>query len=51
MIMSISMGVGGYLPVVFGQSALGGWSILGTIIGGVIGIIIYAKVRKAGYIE
>ena len=50
-IMTIAMGIGGYIPVLFHQSALGGWSILGTMIGGVIGVIVYAKLRKAGYIE
>lgn len=50
-IMSIFMAAGGYLPVVFGQSALGGWSVLGTVLGGIVGIIAYAKLRSNGIIE
>ncbi len=50
-IMSLSMGVGGYVPVLFGQSAFGGLSILGTVIGGIFGIILYAKLRSNGIIE
>lgn len=50
-ILAITMGIGSYLPVMFGQSMLGGWSIIGTVLGGVIGIMIYAKLRNEGYIE
>ncbi len=50
-IMSLSMGVGGYIPVLFGQSAFGGMSVLGTVIGGIFGIILYAKLRSNGIIE
>ncbi len=50
-IMSITMGLGGYLPTLFGESAFGGWSIIGTMVGGVIGITMYIKLRKAGYLE
>lgn len=50
-ILSVAMGIGGYLPVLFGESALGGWSILGTLVGGIVGIIVFSKLRKAGYIE
>lgn len=51
LIMTVSMSLGGYLPTLFGESAFGGWSILGTIVGGIIGVITYAKLRKAGYLE
>ena len=47
-ILSIGMGLGGYLPVLFGQSMLGGWSILGGFVGGIVGVIFYAKLRKQG---
>jgi len=36
--------VGGYLPVIFGAGALSGWSILGSTIGGIIGIVLATKV-------
>lgn len=40
LIMSVAMGAGAYIPVLFGQSAFGGWSILGTIFGGIVGVYI-----------
>lgn len=30
--------IGGYLPVILGAGELSGWSILGGLIGGVVGI-------------
>lgn len=36
--------IGGYVPVLLGQSGLGGWSILGACIGGLVGIWIGAKI-------
>jgi hypothetical protein len=51
MIMSVALGIGGYLPVLFGQSALGGWSIVGTVIGGIGGIFAYVYLRNSGIIE
>ncbi len=50
-IMTLSMGIGGYVPVLFGQSAFGGIGVLGTVIGGIFGIILYAKLRSNGVIE
>lgn len=50
-ILGATMTIGGYIPVLFGANALGGWSILGGLIGGAIGIWIYYKVRQSGYIE
>jgi hypothetical protein len=35
--------IGGYLPVLFGASSLGGWSILSAFIGGLVGIYIGVK--------
>jgi len=51
LIVSLGMAIGGYLPVLFGQSALGGWSIIGTLIGGFAGIWLFWKMRQAGYLE
>ncbi|MFZ1458990.1 MAG: hypothetical protein WAT17_03875 [Candidatus Saccharimonadales bacterium] len=50
-IMSIAMGVGGYVPVMFGADMMDPSTILGTVIGGIIGIVIYVKLRNMGYIE
>jgi len=36
--------VGGYLPVIFGASAFSGWSIVGSTIGGIIGIVLAVKI-------
>ncbi len=30
--------VGSYIPVLFGESALGGWSVLGSVVGGLFGV-------------
>lgn len=46
LILGTSMSVGGLIPVLLGQSAFGGWSLLGTTIGGFIGIYIYVKIRQ-----
>ena len=45
-IIGIAMTIGGYIPVLFGQSAFGGWSLLGTVIGGIAGIYIYIKMSS-----
>lgn len=51
-ILTVTMFIGGYLPVLlWGADPLGGWSILGGLIGGIIGIWIYFKIRQGGYIE
>ena len=39
--------VGGYVPVLFGASGFGGWSIVGAFIGGIIGI--WAGYRISNY--
>lgn len=36
--MAIGSFVGGWLPTLWGASALGGWSMLGGLIGGGLGI-------------
>lgn len=50
-ILGVTMAVGGYVPVMFGQSSFGGWSLLGSTIGGIVGIYIYVKARQNGYID
>ena len=39
--------VGGYIPVLFGADALGGWSILGSTIGGIFGIWVWYKFLRS----
>lgn len=39
--------IGGYVPVLFGASGFGGWSILGAFIGGLVGI--YAGVKLSDF--
>lgn len=36
--------IGSLLPVVFGSSYFGGWSILGSVIGGIAGIWLIVKI-------
>ena len=50
-IMSLSMGIGGYVPVMFGAGMMDFSTIIGTVIGGIVGIVIYQKLRSYGYIE
>lgn len=38
--------VGSYIPVLLGESMLGGWSILGGLIGGLFGIWLGAWASK-----
>lgn len=45
------MTIGSYVPTLWGASMLGGQSILGGFVGGIIGIILYLKLRSLGYIE
>jgi hypothetical protein len=49
-LMWICVGVGGligsYIPVLFGQSSLGGWSILGGTIGSFAGIWAAVKLNN-----
>lgn len=37
--------IGGYMPVLFGASSFGGWSILGALGGGLVGIWIGARLQ------
>ncbi|MGB3009537.1 MAG: hypothetical protein WBB33_04260 [Candidatus Saccharimonadales bacterium] len=50
-IMTVAMGIGGYIPVMFGAGMMDISTIVGTVIGGIIGIIVYQKLRSYGYIE
>lgn len=38
--------VGGYIPIMFGASSFGGWSILGALVGGIVGIWIGLKIQE-----
>ncbi len=43
--ITIGGGIGGYLPVLFGDSSMFlGWSILGSTIGSIVGIFLAKKV-------
>jgi hypothetical protein len=37
------MAIGGYIPVLFGASAFGLWSLLGSTLGGVVAIYFIYK--------
>jgi hypothetical protein len=50
-IMTVTMGAGAYIPVLFGASALGFISILGSVIGGIVGVFLYVFLRNNGIIE
>lgn len=43
LVISIGMGIGAYLPTFFGASGLGGWSILGTMLGGIASVVFIYK--------
>lgn len=38
--------IGGYIPVLFGSSSFGGWSLLGAFIGGLAGIWVGVKIQQ-----
>lgn len=38
--------VGGYVPALFGASLLSGWSIFGSMIGGLLGIFMAIKLSR-----
>lgn len=48
-IIAITGSIGGYIPVLFGADPFGGWSILGSGIGGIVGIVVFYQAKKAGY--
>ena len=44
---TIGGAIGGYIPVLFGDSSpLDGWSILGGVVGGLVGIWVGVKLAK-----
>ena len=43
---SVVGAVGGYLPVIFGASSFGGWSLLGAFVGGLAGIWAGVKIQQ-----
>ena len=46
--MLVGMTLGGFVPVLFGDDdLLSGWSILGGLVGGIIGIWLGAKLSQA----
>lgn len=38
--------IGGYIPVIFGAGGLSGWSIIGGLAGGIVGIYIAVKIMQ-----
>lgn len=55
MVMYIIIGVAGtigaWVPTLFGANMLDFSSILGSVVGGFIGIFVYWKLRQSGYVE
>lgn len=51
LIMTLTMGIGSYVPVMFGATMMDPSTIVGTLIGGIVGIVVYQKLRSYGYIE
>lgn len=47
--IGITGAIGAYIPTFLGQSAFGGWSIFGSTLGGIVGIVVYFKMKQAGY--
>jgi hypothetical protein len=46
LILSVGMGLGGYLPVIFGANALGIWSFVGAFFGGVAAIYVIYRLNS-----
>lgn len=51
LLITIGSGIGGGIPLLFGDTGFGGWSIMGSLLGGLAGIVAYIKLRQNGYIE
>ena len=46
LLITIGGGIGAYLPTLFGQSSFGGWSIIGSLVGGFIAIYFIFKLNN-----
>jgi hypothetical protein len=46
LISGVGMTLGAYIPTLFGADPLGGWSILGGMIGGFFGIWVAVKISN-----
>lgn len=44
--ISIGGAIGGYVPVLLGASGISAWSILGSTIGGIVGIFAAVKLLQ-----
>lgn len=44
-ILSVLMGIGGYLPVIFGAGVISAWSFAGSIAGGIAAIVVIYKLN------
>ncbi len=47
LVLGATMTVGGYAPALFGYSFLGGWSILGSIVGLAVGVYIVIRLSRS----
>lgn len=43
LILSITTGIGAWIAVLLGADTLGGWSLLGSFIGGIVGVYAITK--------
>jgi len=46
LILSVGMGIGGWLPVLFGAGALSMWSFGGSIIGGIFAVVFIYRLNR-----
>lgn len=50
-IVGICGGIGGYIPILLGQDMFSSWNIVGSVVGGLVGISAYKWLRDQGYVE
>lgn len=50
-IIGVTTVIGSWVPTIFGASMLDISSVFGSVVGGFLGIIVYWKLRQAGYVE
>ena len=43
LLIAVFGGIGAYIPVLFGSSGISGWSLIGSFIGGIVGIYVAYK--------